>query len=113
MYFMATQIGIYLLDQLEKRGWSQNELARRSGLTSGTISNTINGVYGADQSTLISIANALKVSKEEIFRAAGILPPVSTQTEEIERLNFLFNQLDDTDKTTIIQMMEFFLQNKL
>jgi hypothetical protein len=33
MYFMATQIGIYLLDQLEKRGWRQADLSRASPVT--------------------------------------------------------------------------------
>lgn len=80
MLYVDTEFGKWLLNELDKRGWSQNELGRRAGLTSGTISNVINGVRTPATDTLKAIASALKLPKETVFREAGILSSVPEQT---------------------------------
>ena len=61
MYCMATEIGDWLLAELNRRNWSQNELGRRAKISSATVSNLITGAKKPEQETLKSIANALRV----------------------------------------------------
>lgn len=82
LYAMSTQFGEYLKQQIaarrksEGRVWTQNELARRAGLSGGHASMIINGLVEPDAKTLKSLARALKVAPEEVFTAAGVLPGV-------------------------------------
>jgi transcriptional regulator with XRE-family HTH domain len=78
---MTTQFGDYLKKQIaarrrsEGRVWSQNELGRRAGISGGHVSMIINGKIEPDPVTVKKLAAALKVSPEEVFEAAGVLPP--------------------------------------
>lgn len=65
----------WLLITLEHKKWSQADLARASHLSSGTISDVISGRRRVGKDMATSIANALKLPPEQVFRAAGILPP--------------------------------------
>lgn len=65
----------WLADELEKREMKQIDLARKSGVTSAQISRIISGQRGAESKTIYSIARALKIPTEQVFRAAGLLPP--------------------------------------
>jgi transcriptional regulator with XRE-family HTH domain len=67
----------WLLRELKVRDMSQSDLARIAGLGSGTISNIVSGNRKVGQETLAKIARALRVPDETVFRAAGLLPPVS------------------------------------
>ncbi len=65
--------GDWLKKELDKRGWVQAELARRSGVPQGQISNIIRGIRQPGPEPCIAIGQALGVSREEIFQARGWL----------------------------------------
>lgn len=71
----VTDFRDWLLRVLEERGISQSELARRAGLSRAAISDIVSGRRGIGKNAATSIARALKLPPEEVFRAAGILPP--------------------------------------
>lgn len=55
-----------------KKGWSQNELSRRSGVKQGVLSYIENGRTKHPRSdTLAAIAAALGVPVEKLIRKAG------------------------------------------
>lgn len=97
--YMSTTFGDYLREQISRRRreegrvWTQNELARRSGISSGGISMIVNGKVLPDATTLKRIAKALRVSVEEVFEAAGVLPP--SETELSADVLSLARELDD------------------
>lgn len=72
-------LGQYIKEQLrikrktEGRIWTQNELARRSGLSSGGLSMVINGKVEPTASTLKSIADALSCDVAPLLKLAGII----------------------------------------
>ena len=60
---------------MNKANLSQADLARITGLSTGAISNLINQVRSPSPEALNKISKALKLSPENVFRVAGLLPP--------------------------------------
>lgn len=63
-----TTLGDWLLVELERRGWTQGELARRSHIAKSHISRMISGQRSAGIETLRGLANALDVPLDELSR---------------------------------------------
>ena len=90
---VENKFGDWLLQRLKEKGWTQSELARRAGLSRGTLSNIINGERGVGENTLIAVAHVLGYPPETVFRAAGILPPAKDRTPEIDAVIEAMNDL--------------------
>lgn len=70
-----TNFSDWLLEEMNKRGWSQADLARASGLNRQSVSDYVNRRRtNPEPEALVSIANAFKISPITIFRKAGLLP---------------------------------------
>ena len=52
--------------RLEK-GWTQSDLAKRSGIHQAKISGFENGTFPKDESRIIAIADALNIGLDELF----------------------------------------------
>lgn len=65
----------WLLMTLENKEWSQADLARAAKVSRSAISEIISGNRQVGKSTATAIAHALKLPPEQVFRAAGLLPP--------------------------------------
>ncbi len=65
----------WLQREIDQRGWSWNKLAEMAGLSSGTIYNIRDGIRGVGEASVTAIARALRLPTDEVFRAAGLLPP--------------------------------------
>ena len=76
--FTMENFGNWLLNAMKEAGiTSQSELARRAGLSKGTISNLINGTKGVGNDSLSSIARALHLPPELVYEKASVFPPKS------------------------------------
>lgn len=73
---MSNQLSVWIQVELKERGWSQYELARRSGLSRSLISKTVANKIPASANFAVSIAHAFGVTPEKTLRLAGILPPL-------------------------------------
>lgn len=85
----------WLQGEMEKRGLDQAELARRAELTSGTVSNVLNGNRQAGPDFCIAIARALGLPREEVFRARGWLLSSGTSASDDPALLELVTELDE------------------
>ena len=54
--------------EMKRRGWLQQDLARASGLSSGTVSNIVNGQVDASAATIGALARALGWGEDGIER---------------------------------------------
>ncbi len=70
---MTEHLGEWLRFELEKRGWSINDLVRRSESSQATILRVIDGYQKADAEFCKSIAPALNLSEEHVLRMADLL----------------------------------------
>lgn len=92
-----TTLANWLIEQLRYKNWSQNDLARKAKLTSGSISNYING-RRPDTDACRSIARALNVSEEMVLRLAGHLPKEKDYDPERDEWNALYEQMSEEDR---------------
>lgn len=100
----------WLLDQLSKRGWSQSDLAKHAYINRQLVETYVNRKRKKyDPEMLAKIAKALNEPTEVVFRAAGLLNSVPANTEQKEQMVYLFDQLSENDRQTILDMMNFLL----
>jgi transcriptional regulator with XRE-family HTH domain len=85
--------GDWLNDELTKRGWPQAELARRARVSRTSISDVISGKAKIGANVAKSIANALTLPEEEVFRQANILPKADPVNDYASRLAHRIAQL--------------------
>ena len=85
------------------------EIKRRSGLSESHMSKVLKGERGFGEDAIRKIAKAVGVAPEVFFREVGILPPAPERTQAHEQLLFLFDRLNDKDRQTILDMMQFLL----
>lgn len=103
----------WLSDEMNKKGWSQSELARQASVTRGGISNLINNVRNPGPEILEGVAKALDYPVEFVFRKAGILPPAREEDPTDEELLHLYDQLSEEEQTEIRDWIRFKVeQNK-
>ena len=81
---MSTLFADWLYQELDMHGWTQAELARRSGITPAALSRILSGGRNPGVEVVRGIARALKIPTEEVMRRAGILP-MQTEAGENDR----------------------------
>lgn len=64
---------LWVRAEMNGRGWTGSDLARRMNSDPGTVGNVINGNRGAGPAFCIALAQALGVPREVVFRAPGWL----------------------------------------
>lgn len=97
----------YLESNLRQRGWTQADLARKSGLDSSLVSNFFAGRRNVGAASAVSIARAFNVAPEIVFRKAGLLPNVPESTAEEEQLLYLFRQMTPEQRRDVLEYADF------
>jgi transcriptional regulator with XRE-family HTH domain len=100
----------WLVEEVNKRGWSFRELGRRAGLSSGAISKVITGVSLPGWEFCRRVARAFNVPPEKVFRLAGLLPPEPRETTNMREITHLFSQLSPEDQERFIAFVRTFLE---
>ena len=102
----------WLLNELEKRGMSQSELARTGNISQSQISNVISGSRSPGFDFCASVSQAFGLPIEQIYRIAGLLPPKPDQLPEIEEINYLLNQLSPDEREIIVENVRSLIRIK-
>ena len=101
----------WLTAQLSDRNWSQNELARRAGISKGVISEVMNGRRPGIEACK-AIAHALGIAAEIILVLAGHLPAPPGYDREAEELLHLFGQMSDRDQAEMLKIAQMKLESE-
>lgn len=96
--------GQWLQTEREKRGWSQSDLARYSGLHRQIINKTENGVSMPAVETYVSLARAFNISPVALFRKAGLLPDIPGSHARLEDWEYLLTQLPPEEQEEVRQI---------
>lgn len=69
--------------ELNERGWSRSEAARRGGFSPSTLDKVIGGFSGPGPTLCRGLARAFERPPDEVFRLAGILPMQAKQPRPV------------------------------
>jgi len=101
----------WLLQEMNKRGWSHADMARAAGMSPGGVTNIINRVRQPSTETCRKLAKALNVSPETVLQAAGILPRRTIKSVLVDQAATLLEQLDEDDQEHIVRMIEAYVMS--
>jgi transcriptional regulator with XRE-family HTH domain len=100
------KFGLWLQTEREKHGWSQAELARRSGIHRQNVYKIENGGAMPSVETYIALADAFNLSPLDLFRVAGLMPEIIKSPLD-EDIQYLTSTLPtDEDKEDILAYIE-------
>lgn len=102
---MRNKLATWLTDELQKRGWSNSEVARRAGLGVSTITMVLNGQSKAGLEFCVKLAEALREPPEKVLRMAGLLPPEPEPSAEEAELLHAFRQLREGERALVVRMV--------
>ncbi|MCL4296532.1 MAG: helix-turn-helix domain-containing protein [Anaerolineae bacterium] len=108
-----SDLGDWLADELARRGWSHNELARRAGVSQPNVSAIVKGQNpGCD--FCIKIAAALSEAPEKVLRLASILPPSPAPDDSptLQEIVELARSLSPEDRTELLEYARFRYQRR-
>jgi len=94
----------WLLKEINSRGLSYTQVAKKGGISHARISQVIGGEPPGKR-FCIGISRALGVSRDEVFRRAGILPPGTPQNDQEQSALHLFRRLETEDKDRLLAIM--------
>lgn len=100
---------VWLLQEMESRGWNQAELHRTSGLSRTIISDVLSNKVSPGYDFCIAVGKALHIPGDQIMRLAGLLPTVPERTEQTEQLIYLFEKLGESERQVILNIVRSFL----
>ncbi len=109
-YLMET-FSEWLLHEMGQRNMSQQDLAKKSGITAAQISRVISGQRGLGEKSLTAIAHALKISPITIFRIAGLLPE-GGDNAAFEDWQFLLNKLPPQEQEEVRKIVEMKIERR-
>lgn len=108
----------WLQGQLDapNRRWSKSELARRSGVDTGTISNVLNGMRRAGPEVCRAFAAALGLPEAVVFYRAGLITQnPEDPTQELDPLALEILQLaagrSDAEQEAILATVKALVEN--
>lgn len=93
----------FIQQELKKREWSQADLARRSGMTTGGISMLLTQTRKPSPDTLTILAKVFNYPPEKLFVIAGLLPQGLESSAQKEELLHLFDQLPEKEKKDLLK----------
>ena len=96
----------WLQNEMNKRGWSQSDLARAADLNRAVINKLLNGKSHPQPATLEAISRALKIPLETTYRAAGLLPASSDNDDTLDEAIYVLKNIHSTQrKATAVALL--------
>lgn len=106
MFAMADKTFLdWLQAEMDRRGWTQADLHRASGLRRGTISGVINQLRNPGTAFCEAVARAFQLPAEDVFRRAGILPPEPNNDPITELGTHILRQLPAEERERFVEQM--------
>ena len=100
----SDKLSEWITEELNTRGWSIRELARRAELSHATINGVLSGTANPGLDFCKGVARALHVAPEDVIRKAGLLPYIPPDVHQSDELLHYFTQLPNEDRQRIITL---------
>lgn len=103
---MESKLSSWLNAELQARGWSERELARRAGVSHTAINNALTQQYNTRLDTYRGIAKALGMPLDEVLRRAGELPERPPSVIEEEPATYIIRELSPETRRAALAMLQ-------
>lgn len=100
----------WLSVKLDEQEMKPADLARKAELDKSVVTRILNRERNPEPKTLTAIARALRLPPEQVFRAAGLLPPTSNTDSLTEEGIHILNQLEGEYKDEALRQLRLRLQ---
>lgn len=105
---MKTNFIEWLQAELDNRGWTQADLANRTKVAAGSISRIMTGARNPGPDFCKSVAKALDIPQETVFRAAGLLDPLPEDHPELAEWEHIFRQAEtEEERQRLLELARF------
>lgn len=108
---MSDGLTTWLNQELEQRGWSQAELARRADVSRPLVTRTLSGDMPASADFCIKVAQALGEAPEKILRLAGILPASADDDPTLAELQDIVKNLPPSQRKEALRYLRYLYQS--
>lgn len=96
----------WLTQELEKRHWSQRELARRSGVSQSAISLVMRG-NAPSADFCIAVAQAFGESYWKVLHLAGVIPPLGEDDPILAEILDIGRSLTPEQREKLLEFAQF------
>lgn len=99
----------WLTSELDTRGWSRAEAARRGGISASVLDKIISGYSQPGDKTCRGLARAFGLTTEEVMRRAGLIPPRNATVDDQREFDDLvgkISQLDSQGRKLVADLVE-------
>jgi transcriptional regulator with XRE-family HTH domain len=86
---------------------TQAELARKSGVSTGGISDILTGRRDPGATMARKIAEALEIPAEEAYRAAGLLSDEPERTREVEQIIHIVEGMPPEEQKEVLSYIRW------
>jgi transcriptional regulator with XRE-family HTH domain len=109
---MTNELRAWISQEVDRRGWSYRELARRSGVSHTLVSRMLSGDMPPSADFCIKVAQALEEPPEKLLRLAGILPPslASEDDPTIAEIQDILKNLPPAQHKEVLRFLRFLYQ---
>ena len=112
-----TDFSLWLGQELDRKGWSRSEAARRGGISASSFDKVMGGFAKPGPRFCQGVARAFGIPVTDVFRLAGLLPkPAPSVTDHrpdygldnnlADRLETAFALLNISDQELVVDLVE-------
>lgn len=110
MFYMADSGLIQALtDTMKAKNLGLRAAASLLDVSHPTLGKVLNGEEASFE-FCVKASGFLKLPPNQVFRLAGLLPPVPAKTEQSDRLLYMFEQMNEEQKADLLLYARFLLQ---
>ena len=96
--------------ELDERGWSQSQAARRGGFSASMLSKVVAGSANPGLDLFQGIAVAFRIPLEDVLRQAGILPDYGPIPAEVRTWAARMMKLSEDERREVVNLVEIGLR---
>lgn len=95
----------WLQNELKKKGWTQADFARATGISPTQVARIISGERGLGIESLVSISNVFNISPITLLEKLGLITSNSNQKINLADWERLLSQINDEDREEIYEIL--------
>lgn len=98
----------WLNKELEQRGWSRSEAARRGSISSSSYYKVITGQADPGLKFCTAVARAFRVPLDEVLLRAGMVPSSRRRVDQVNEFGILYRVEDPAARERTEEMLDVF-----